>query len=145
MTMQPLTLGMLTQVRGLAARFLDDTYTRVPTVGQTDAGGDPVLDGWGHQVVVSGPPVPGLPCKLVYQDTVSHDERGTVITRRPRLSVAVDDPLAPGDLVTDVADRFGRPLIATATVERLEIAPAVTIADLSGAETVVEPPGIVGP
>lgn len=143
------TPGMLEQVKRFAVAALDHTYTRVPVVAVTDGLGDPVLDDWGQPKLTDGAPIPGLPCKLVYVETVSRDERGVVLVRRPLLWITIDDQLAQGDRVVDVANHDGLVVLAAAAVERSEISPdrfggVTRVAELAGAE-VVTPASPGGP
>jgi hypothetical protein len=139
---------MLGEMRRFEAAAQDHTYTRAPTVGLTDGNGDPLLDDWGHQLTETAPGEEGVACKLAIAESVARDDRGTVITRTPALWIAHDDPLQPGDLVLDVRASDGRLLLASAAVLRVE--PAANqgqggvlsvLAELAGAETVVQPPG----
>jgi hypothetical protein len=148
MTITYVTPGMLAEVRRFFEAALDQTYTRIPLVGLT-AGEPPVplLDDWGHQQTGQGTPVPGLACKLSYGETVVRDEHGAVVVRRPLFWVRHTDPIAVGDLVTDVRDADGRLLLESAAVVRIEASPdrpgaATTVCELAGAEsTPIPPPG----
>jgi hypothetical protein len=142
------TPGMLAEVRRFFEAALDQTYTRVPLVGLV-AGEPPVplLDEWGHQQTGQGTPMPGLPCKLSYAETVTASEQGAVVVRRPLFWVRHTEPIAVGDLVTDVRDADGRLLLETAAVVRIEANPdqsgaATTVCELAGAiSTPIPPPG----
>jgi hypothetical protein len=138
------TAGMVKTLRHLFGSALDETYTRVPIVPVVDGVLAPVLDDWGQQLTASGTPVTGGSCKLRTVETVSRDDRGALLIRRPFLWVRHDDPIAVGDLVRDVRDGEGRLLLAAAAVVRVEATPVgpgtvTTAVELEGAEAIPLP------
>lgn len=135
------TPGMIATLRHLFGGALDETYTRVPVVGTAE-------DAWGQQTAQHGTPVPALACKLRVVESVTRDDLGALLLRRPFLWVRHDDPIAVGDTVTDVRDGEGRLLLERASVIRVEATPVgvgtvTTAVELEGAEAVPLPaPGV---
>lgn len=132
------TPGMIKEMRRFSDGALDQTYARVPIVGLSGE------DDWGQQEAESGAPITGLACKLRTIETILRDDHGVMVVRRPLLSIHLDDPLAVGDLVTDVRDREGRLLLERAAVLRIDVSAVGVgtlglVAELEGAEALPLP------
>ena len=97
-------------IRSALSLLLTHTYSRsVVVAGAEDA----------HGVVTSvpGSAVAGLPCKfalsrLVSGSRVIRSEDGITEVRTPTLTVPYDDPIARGDVVTNILDQTGSVLEA---------------------------------
>lgn len=123
-------LGLL--LRTAMAPILTHSYTRTGiTQGAEDA--------WGDTADTEGTPATGQPCVLVWRDQMVIDDLGRRTVRVPRLYVPYDDPLAVGDLVSNVADASGTAIAAgPLTVDTVDPAAglgssALKICTLSGA------------
>lgn len=103
--------GLISAAEAVAIRAalgitLVHLYTRTAiTSGAEDAHGD--------AADTPGPPAPAIPCRYEAQSRVSVTEGGvTTVVYRPTLTVAADDPLKPGDAVSDVLNAAGAVLLA---------------------------------
>lgn len=92
-------------VRNALRPLLNNLYTRTPvTSGAVDAHYD--------ETPVPGTPVTGLPCAYLATNRLLVDEAGRRTVSVPTLYVYDDDPLAVGDLVSDISDRNGTVTLA---------------------------------
>jgi len=122
--MSATTPGLSAAIRHMFGWALVHTYTRVPTVAVLEIDDvTPRYDDWGQALVEPGPPVPGNPCLLVFQEQTVTDQNGTLVVHRPLVRVLSSDPLAPGDVVEQIRDRAGTLLLARAAVLRVRPAP----------------------
>jgi hypothetical protein len=84
----------------VALRAMTHTYTRTPvTPGAVN----------NHN---EGTPVSGVVCLFGAKDTLVADPAGDRTVSVPVLRIAPSDPLAVGDLVSDILDRNGAVLLA---------------------------------
>lgn len=70
-----------------------------------------VREAWGVSDPVYGPPILGKPC--IYHDNAVEldDASGQIIRQRPHMRVPWDDPIADDDLVMEIIDGQGKPLV----------------------------------
>lgn len=138
------TPGMVKTLRHLFGAALDETCTRVPILPVMLASGQVKTDEWGQPLTAAGTPETGIRCKLRTIETTSRDDRGALVVRQPFLWVEHTQPIAVGDLITDVRDGEGRLLLPQAAVVRVEPTPVgpgtvTTAVELEGAEAVPLP------
>lgn len=69
-------------------------------------------DTWGDTADTAGSARSGVACKYLPADTLRVDDDGRVTSRAPTLTVAYDDALAVGDLVSNIQDADGTVLAA---------------------------------
>lgn len=103
--MPGLPASLARQVRNALRPLMSVSYTRTPIV----AG---VQDAHFNETSVAGTPVTGQPCAYLVQDRLVVDEGGRRTVSTPMLYVYDTDPLAVGDLVSDITDREGTVLQA---------------------------------
>src|SRR3712207_741930 len=90
----------LADLRADLAVFYVHTYTRTPMAeGATDPEGNARSE--------PGTPVTGLPCAYASQSRLRVNGVGAVTENAPTLTVPTTDPLAVGDLVSDIRDSEG--------------------------------------
>lgn len=107
-------------VRAALRPLLTNTYTRTgPPVAVTDEDG-PVLDAWGNPTYTDGTATSGLPCMYLSTRRMVVREQGNVILDVPTLYVYHDDTLTTGDTVTNITDRDGTVLVASAVVDDID-------------------------
>lgn len=100
-----LTTAEATSVRDALSVLLVHSYTRTPvTAGAEDA--------HGNETASSGTPVTAVACKYRVSNRAVRDETGITIVSTPTLKVAHDDPLATGDLVSNIQNSEGTVLLA---------------------------------
>lgn len=88
---------------------LRHTYSRtVRVVG--------ALDDWNVQTYTDGTPATAQACWYGVSSRGRRDEIGKLVSQEPTLLVAASDPLAPGDLVSDIRDAAGALLLAGPSV-----------------------------
>lgn len=75
--------------------FLNHRYTRTPTTASTTNAHNEITS-------VPGAPVGGQRCFYEVKDTVRMVDGVLVRVSTPTIALAVDDPLAAGDLVSDI-------------------------------------------
>lgn len=109
-------------------RQLTHTYTR-STVTISDT-----ADTWGDEAVSAGAGTSGLRCLYGSQaEALTSDTQGYRTVRVPILYVAPDDPLAVGDVVTNVLDAAGAVLAAgPLTVEAINLNAEAGLSVLKG-------------
>lgn len=94
---------------GLLARIalgaMTHRYTRTPQMASA-------VNQWNETTSVPGQPVPGQVCLYSAKDQLVVDNEGARTVSVPTLRVAPDDPLAEGDLVSDILDSTGAVLLA---------------------------------
>lgn len=92
-------------IRSALSILLVHSYTRTPvTAGAEDA--------HGNETSSAGTPVTSVPCKYRVSNRALRDETGITIVSTPTLKVAHDDPLATGDLVSNIQNSEGTVLLA---------------------------------
>jgi hypothetical protein len=130
-------------VQRLMRQLLTHTYSRtvIASTPVLDDEDDPTYDDWGNPITTDTAIVTTLPCLYQSQRRLRTDENGSVLVDVSTLTVAHDDPLAVGDLVTSVTDRAGTALVASATVESFDPnaeagASVMKVAVLAGLQTV---------
>lgn len=79
------------------------------TITPVSAGAE---DAHGNATRVPGTPRTGVACKYRADDRVRVDEGGTLILRAPTLTLAHDDVIDEGDLISDIRDSEGVVLVA---------------------------------
>lgn len=95
-------------MRQESARFLVHTYSRTPraTVADTGTGDpatDPAVDDWGQPIRVTQPTVSNISCFYQHDKSVVVVDSALVQLNQPVLTVASNDPIQPGDVVTNIA------------------------------------------
>lgn len=101
-------------VRAALRPLLTHTYSRTgpPVEGADDA--------WGNPTTTDGTTVTGLPCVYLSSRRLLNTEAGNMVLDVPTLYVLHDDTLAVGDLVTNITDREGTVLVASAVVDTFD-------------------------
>jgi hypothetical protein len=89
----------------VALRAMTHTYTRTPVTPGA-------VNNHNEATLVEGTPVSGVVCLFGAKDTLVADPAGDRTVSVPVLRIAPSDPLAVGDLVSDILDRNGAVLLA---------------------------------
>lgn len=98
-----ISAGTTAQLRRTFDSLLAHTYTRTPVT---------VTDGPYGSETTTGAPVTGQPCRYRPTDRLRLADGARVTVSVPTLTVPHDDPIAVGDLVSDVRDSEGVVLLA---------------------------------
>lgn len=107
----PIGSALSRKVSRTLQRFLVHTYTRSSvTPADTE-------DAWGDEEETPDASTSGLRClygsqERLYSETLTADATGSRTIRTPALFVPPSDPLAVGDVVTNVLDAAGTVLVA---------------------------------
>jgi hypothetical protein len=103
-----LSPGTLTYMQREAGAFLSHTYTRTSRIAVVDNPSTPSVDesvdDWGLPVTTVTTDVPGLPCLYMQRSVPDIRNTGLIVIDRPYVMVPTTDPLAAGDLVSNVVN-----------------------------------------
>jgi hypothetical protein len=125
--------GLLATMRRQSERSFTHTYTRTPRIPVADnpltPDVDESVDAWNQPVTTLGAPVTGNICVYIPRPQAFVSGRGLMVSDKPIMLIAAIDPLAAGDLVSNVVDSASGTLLllGPVTVESVDPNPDAPI------------------